>query len=184
MRWTAIRFRPKLRCRCSGTGERISALVTMNHPGVWVMGDLADDDRGHGMGIVVEYEKRASRSGSNRSPTRGTTRCLASQVHTPLHLMIRSKSRSSSTMARLVASICGCSTEKPFQWSPKPAYTVKQCGRYRAEISQRQRRHPRHSFELVRVGGKPTAGVIKDVGCWPVSGSWQFSTTTCIRASR
>jgi hypothetical protein len=26
----------------------------MNHPGVW-MGDLADDDRGHGMGIVVEY---------------------------------------------------------------------------------------------------------------------------------
>jgi hypothetical protein len=27
----------------------------MNHPGVWVMGDLADDDRGHGMGVVVEY---------------------------------------------------------------------------------------------------------------------------------
>jgi FtsP/CotA-like multicopper oxidase with cupredoxin domain len=43
-----------------GTAERISALVTMNHPGVWVMGDLADDDRNHGMGIVVEYagEKR------------------------------------------------------------------------------------------------------------------------------
>jgi len=27
----------------------------MNHPGVWIMGDLADDDRGRGMGIVVEY---------------------------------------------------------------------------------------------------------------------------------
>jgi hypothetical protein len=38
-----------------GTAERISALVEMNHPGAWVMGDLADDDRGHGMGIVVEY---------------------------------------------------------------------------------------------------------------------------------
>ena len=38
-----------------GTAERISAIVEMNHPGVWVMGDLADDDRGHGMGIVVEY---------------------------------------------------------------------------------------------------------------------------------
>src|SRR5262245_7564510 len=38
-----------------GAAERISALVTMDHPGVWVMGDLADDDRGHGMGIVVEY---------------------------------------------------------------------------------------------------------------------------------
>ena len=38
-----------------GTAERISAIVEMNHPGVWVMGDLADDDRRHGMGIVVEY---------------------------------------------------------------------------------------------------------------------------------
>ena len=38
-----------------GTAERISAIVEMRHPGVWVMGDLADDDRGHGMGIVVEY---------------------------------------------------------------------------------------------------------------------------------
>jgi FtsP/CotA-like multicopper oxidase with cupredoxin domain len=38
-----------------GTAERISAIVEMNHPGVWIMGDLDDDDRRHGMGIVVEY---------------------------------------------------------------------------------------------------------------------------------
>src|SRR3974390_848857 len=38
-----------------GTAERISAVVEMNHPGVWIMGDLADDDREHGMGSVVEY---------------------------------------------------------------------------------------------------------------------------------
>jgi FtsP/CotA-like multicopper oxidase with cupredoxin domain len=38
-----------------GTAERVSAIVEMNHPGVWVMGDLADDDRKKGMGIVVEY---------------------------------------------------------------------------------------------------------------------------------
>ena len=38
-----------------GTAERISAVAEMNHPGVWVMGDLADDDRQHGMGIVVKY---------------------------------------------------------------------------------------------------------------------------------
>src|SRR5438477_10846302 len=36
-----------------GTGERVSAIVEMNHPGVWIMGDLADDDRQHGMGSVV-----------------------------------------------------------------------------------------------------------------------------------
>jgi FtsP/CotA-like multicopper oxidase with cupredoxin domain len=38
-----------------GTAERISAVVEMRHPGVWILGDLADDDRKHGMGIVVEY---------------------------------------------------------------------------------------------------------------------------------
>jgi FtsP/CotA-like multicopper oxidase with cupredoxin domain len=38
-----------------GTAERISAVVEMNQPGVWVMGDLADDDRTKGMGIVIEY---------------------------------------------------------------------------------------------------------------------------------
>jgi FtsP/CotA-like multicopper oxidase with cupredoxin domain len=38
-----------------GTAERISTIVEMNHPGVWIMGDLADDDRRHGMGIVIEY---------------------------------------------------------------------------------------------------------------------------------
>ncbi len=43
-----------------GTAERISAIVEMKHPGVWVLGDLADDDRNHGMGTVVEYAGRAS----------------------------------------------------------------------------------------------------------------------------
>src|SRR6185312_13887489 len=38
-----------------GTAERVSAIVEMDHPGVWVLGDLDDGDRGNGMGIVVEY---------------------------------------------------------------------------------------------------------------------------------
>src|SRR5436309_16008933 len=41
-----------------GTAERISAIVEMNHSGVWIIGDLADDDRRHGMGSVVEYAGR------------------------------------------------------------------------------------------------------------------------------
>ena len=38
-----------------GTAERVSAIVEMSHPGIWIMGDMADDDRQHGMGTVVEY---------------------------------------------------------------------------------------------------------------------------------
>ena len=42
-----------------GTAERISAIVEMRHPGVWVLGDTADDDRRLGLGFVVEYAGHA-----------------------------------------------------------------------------------------------------------------------------
>ena len=35
-----------------GTAERVSAIVEMNYPGVFLLGDLSDDDRPHGMGII------------------------------------------------------------------------------------------------------------------------------------
>ena len=67
-----------------GTAERVSALVEMKHPGVLVMGDLADDDRRHGMGIVVEYAaEKASRSGSSQNRSAGITRNLASRMARP-----------------------------------------------------------------------------------------------------
>jgi len=37
----------------------LSLIVEMNHPGVWVLGDLDDEDRKRGMGIVVEYAGRS-----------------------------------------------------------------------------------------------------------------------------
>ena len=50
----------------------------------------------------------------------------------------------------------------------KPMYKVHQGRRYRLKFSNASDDiHPlhlhRHSFELTRVGGKPTAGVMKDV---------------------
>ena len=50
----------------------------------------------------------------------------------------------------------------------KPVYTVHEGRRYRLKFRNASDDiHPlhlhRHSFELVRVGGKPTAGIIKDV---------------------
>ncbi|HTM27553.1 MAG TPA: hypothetical protein VL225_20290 [Vicinamibacterales bacterium] len=49
--------------RVNGTGERVSALVEMTHPGVWTLGDLAGDDRTRGMGIVIEYAGHAGKAG-------------------------------------------------------------------------------------------------------------------------
>jgi FtsP/CotA-like multicopper oxidase with cupredoxin domain len=57
-----------------GTAERISAMVEMNHPGVWIMGGTADDDRNHGMGILVEYAHRAGKpDGFHRRTASGIT---------------------------------------------------------------------------------------------------------------
>src|SRR5205823_6715166 len=39
-----------------GTAERISAVVEMRNPGVWILGTPIDSDRGNGMGIVVAYD--------------------------------------------------------------------------------------------------------------------------------
>ena len=52
--------------------------------------------------------------------------------------------------------------------SMKPAYTIHEGRRYRLKFRNASDDiHPlhlhRHSFELVRIGGKPTAGVVKDV---------------------
>ena len=38
-----------------GPGERIDAVVEMNHPGIWTLGSTNDDDRNAGMGVVIEY---------------------------------------------------------------------------------------------------------------------------------
>ena len=40
-------------------GERVDAIVEMNLPGVWILGELRHAARQAGMGIVVEYANQA-----------------------------------------------------------------------------------------------------------------------------
>ena len=153
-----------------GTAERISAIVEMNHPGVWVMGDLADDDRKHGMGIVVEYAGAQGQAamGRSRSRSAGTTRNSARRTRraTPDETI-------EMTIVKHNGALNGFN-----QWTlngeafsmetMKPMYTVHEGRRYRLKFRNASDDiHPlhlhRHSFELARIAGKPTAGVIKDV---------------------
>ncbi len=153
-----------------GTAERISAIVEMNRPGVWVMGDLADDDRGHGMGIVVEYaDAKGEPQWQKPQPYKWDYTIFGKSDATP--------ASPDQTFDVMVVKHNGA--DNGFnQWllngeafsmtAMKPAYTVHEGGRYRFKFHNASDDiHPlhlhRHSFELVRVGGKPTAGVIKDV---------------------
>ncbi|MGB6396629.1 MAG: copper oxidase, partial [Bradyrhizobium sp.] len=96
-----------------GTAERVSAVVEMQRPGVWIMGDLADDDRNRGMGIVVEY---AGRKGKPQWIKPKPFRWDYGLFGRP-NGVAAEPDESSSTMRRLAASTSGRSMAKPFRWT-------------------------------------------------------------------
>ncbi len=153
-----------------GTAERISALVEMRHPGVWVLGDLDDDDRLRGMGIVLEY---AGQSGEPKWAKPRKYQWDYSIFGKPN----ATPSAPDETVEMLIVKNDGV-LDGFNQWtlngeafsmsSMKPIYTVHRGRRYRLQLRNASDDiHPlhlhRHSFELVRVGGKTTSGIIKDV---------------------
>jgi FtsP/CotA-like multicopper oxidase with cupredoxin domain len=153
-----------------GTAERISAVVTMNHPGVWVMGDLADDDRGHGMGIVVEYAGRAGKPQWARpKPFKwdyarfGKSNGTVAPADETIEMTIVKHNGASGGFNQWTVN-----GEAFSMATMKPGFTLHEGRRYRLKLRNASDDvHPmhlhRHSFELSEIGGKPTAGVIKDV---------------------
>jgi FtsP/CotA-like multicopper oxidase with cupredoxin domain len=153
-----------------GTAERVSAIVEMNYPGVWTLGDLSDDDRSHGMGIVVEY---AGRTGKPRwvkpHPFRWDYTRFGKADATPATPdEIIEMTFVKHTGAANGFNVWTINGEAFSMETMTPIYTVHQGRRYRLRFRNASDDvHPlhlhRHSFELIRVGGKPTAGVVKDV---------------------
>lgn len=153
-----------------GTAERVSTVVEMNHPGVWVMGDLADDDRKRGLGIVVEY------AGANGKPQWAKPKPFRWD-YAQFGKADSSTTRPDETMEFTIVKHNGAMNgfnqwtlnDEAFSMETmKPMYKVHERRRYRLKFRNASDDiHPlhlhRHSFELVRVGGKPTAGVLKDV---------------------
>jgi FtsP/CotA-like multicopper oxidase with cupredoxin domain len=155
-----------------GTAERISAIVEMNHPGVWIMGDLADDDRGHGMGIVVEYAGHGTKPvWTPPKPFHWNyTRFARADASGPspdetLEMIFAKDNAAEEGFNRW--TINGLSY--PMTQEVVPAsFHLKQGRRYRLRMRNASDDiHPihlhRHSFELTKVAGIPTAGVMKDV---------------------
>jgi FtsP/CotA-like multicopper oxidase with cupredoxin domain len=159
-----------------GTAERISAIVEMDHPGVWIMGDLADDDRHHGMGIVVEY---AGYKGKPQwlppKPFKWNyTHFGATSINSPgpdetpeeTFDMLFEKQNAAAEGFNLW-TING--TPYPTNQMMAPArFHLRNGRRYRLRMRNASDDiHPvhlhRHSFELRRIAGQPTSGVLKDV---------------------
>ncbi len=155
-----------------GTAERISAMVEMNHPGVWIMGDLADDDRSHGVGIVVEYAgHKAKPVWTPPKPFHWDYLLFAKPGATALSPdetfeMIFAKNNAAEAGFNQW-TINGVA--HPMTQEVVPAsFRLQQGRRYRLRMRNASDDiHPihlhRHSFELTKLAGKPTAGVMKDV---------------------
>jgi FtsP/CotA-like multicopper oxidase with cupredoxin domain len=155
-----------------GTAERISAIVEMNHPGVWVMGDLSDDDRRHGMGIVVEYAGYKGKAQWiapkpfmwNYAHFGNATASNAKPDE--VFEMLFEKQNAAMDGFNLW-TINGVSYPME-QMMTKPALPLREGKRYRIRMKNASDDiHPihlhRHSFELTRIAGQDMSGLMKDV---------------------
>lgn len=153
-----------------GTAERVSAVVEMNHPGVWTMGDLDDDDRSHGMGIVVEY---AGQKGKPAWTVPKPFHWNYTRFANPVASVAAPDETITMTFAKQNAAEHGFNlwtiNDTAFaSGSMKPAYHLHEGKRYRLRMRNASDDiHPihlhRHTFELTKIAGRSTAGVMKDV---------------------
>ncbi|MGH9774967.1 MAG: multicopper oxidase family protein [Candidatus Acidiferrales bacterium] len=155
-----------------GTAERISAVVEMNHPGIWILGDLDNDDRHHGMGIIVEYAGRKGKAEWIAPPPYrwnyahfAKAGAVAAPPDDTIEMMIAKDNAAEEGFNRW--TINGVAFSMSGETVPA-SFHLKQGKRYRIHMRNASDDiHPihlhRHSFELTNLAGMPTAGIMKDV---------------------
>jgi FtsP/CotA-like multicopper oxidase with cupredoxin domain len=154
-----------------GPAERVDAIVMMNQPGVWILGEANDQMRNAGMGVIVEY---ASRSGTPqwtlpaKTPWDYTIFGRAAEIPEPVGgavpLVFRKKFAGHNWVDGWTINGKSFPKTDPIR--------VRANGRYRLRFdNQSDEAHPvhlhRHTFELTRFAGIATSGVMKDVVAVP-----------------
>ncbi|HXY23999.1 MAG TPA: multicopper oxidase domain-containing protein [Candidatus Acidoferrum sp.] len=155
-------------------GERVDAIVEMNQPGVWILGELRDVARTSGMGIVVEYANQ------------GQQRAIwLPSPSTRLDYTIFGKTAPHPAPDQTIDMVFEKVPGGPHginrwlvngkEYPHEREFVLQQGGRYRLVFHNRSDdSHPlhmhRHLFELVELNGKPTAGIKKDTVIVPAFG--------------
>ena len=150
-----------------GPAERVDALVVMNRPGVWILGEANDEVRNAGLGIVVEYANRSEAprwAPPPNTPWDYTVFGGDAEIPEPpggvVPLVFRKKFAGHNWVDHWTINGKSFPKTDPIQ--------VRTNDRYRLRFeNQSDEAHPvhlhRHTFELTRFAGKTTAGVRKDV---------------------
>lgn len=153
-----------------GAAERVSVIVEMNNPGIWILGDLSDDDRQAGMGIVVEY---AGRTGDPQwappPPFQWDYRLFSAAGRNPppvdhvVDMLIEKRNAASNGFNLWTINGTPYSMD-----TNQPVLDIVRGQRYRLRFRNASDDiHPmhlhRHTFEITHIAGSPTAGIRKDV---------------------
>jgi FtsP/CotA-like multicopper oxidase with cupredoxin domain len=157
-----------------GPAERVDAIVAMNQSGVWVLGEVDQEMRNQGLGLVVEYENRSETPrwiapsnlvwdytifGSAEPSDKGAATTPTEELEL-VPLTFRRKFAGNNWVDHW--------TINGKEYPKTDPIMVKENHRYLLRFdNQSDDDHPvhlhRHSFELRSVAGKKTAGVMKDV---------------------
>jgi FtsP/CotA-like multicopper oxidase with cupredoxin domain len=151
-----------------GPAERIDAVIEMKNPGIWILGETDDRERKSGLGIVIEY---AGKTGEPRwlPPSSDVWNyAVFGQIPSPpsaefgerIPLVIRKKFAGSRWVDKW--------TINGKEFPKTDPIRVKAGGRYTLVFDNKSdEAHPvhlhRHTFEIAKIGGVATSGVLKDV---------------------
>jgi FtsP/CotA-like multicopper oxidase with cupredoxin domain len=149
--------------------ERVCAEVLMDNPGVWVLGEVRKHVQAAGMGIVVEYAGRSGKSDWQQPQALtwdylpfGAVDAAAPSAEikvNTIHLNFESKFVGHGAMDRWMIN------GRSFPDTETVALRYGQ--RYRLLMKNKSRDdHPvhlhRHTFEVRRLAGRETRGILKD----------------------
>lgn len=145
--------------------ERIDAIVEMKQPGVWVFGAIDDSMREMGMGVVIEYAgQRGVPQWSKPQSSGWDYTIFGTNTARP-----EPDHRINLVFEKIPGGHGGFNrwTINGKSWPDVDPLPVKEGQRYRITMDNRSGDdHPvhfhRHTFELTRIGGKTTAGILKD----------------------
>ncbi len=152
-----------------GTAERISAIVHMTRPGVWILGDVGED-RDNGMGIVVEYAGAAGKPVWTAPPPFkwdyarfGRSGWTPPSIDETIEMVFTKDNAALDGFNQWRINGTAFSME-----TKQPLFQVRQGARYRVRMKNATDDiHPIHlhrqSFEIVSIAGRPVGGLVKDV---------------------
>ena len=157
-------------------GERVDAIVEMNRPGVWVLGELRDTARQAGMGIAVEYAGQARQGPQWIAPANA-------RAHWDYTVFGKAAPHPAPDQTidmvfeKVPGGLSGINhwLVNGKEYPHEREFVFRHGGRYRLVFHNRSDdAHPlhmhRHVFELIELNGKPTAGIMKDTVIVPAFG--------------